>query len=188
MRIKSYPVYKYDELSESAKERACEKLYDINVDHEWYDYDGKTGFSQVEIDKYGLELEYSGDLLNYKKLYFDLDRANYIQFVDASFAHEDTARKYLMVPAELWQKVDFTINDQPGRNGDTRLEYEHSEGDNFTDAEIVILDRAVKQFSDKVHEALSGLRSQYEYLCTREAIEETIRANMYEFDERGNIE
>ena len=35
MRIRETKVYPFDELSEDVKEKAIEKLYDINVDHEW---------------------------------------------------------------------------------------------------------------------------------------------------------
>lgn len=188
MRIKETKVYKYDELTDEAKEKAIEKLWDINVDSEWWDYDGKTGFSQAEITKYGLELAHSDDLLEYKKLYFDIDRGAYIQFIDAEFAHEETARRFLGVPAELWAKVDWRILDQPGRNSSTRLEYEHAEYEDFTDEETRILDHAVSQFEDKVQEALNGLRGEYDYQTSREAVEETIRINEYEFNERGGLE
>lgn len=184
-------VYTYDELPEDAKQRVLDKHWDINVDGDWwYDYDGKTGFSSKEIAKYRLDGEHCDDLLTYKKLYFDIDRGDYIQFIDADFKHEETARKFLGVPKKLWNEVNWTINEEPHRQTNTRLEYEEGYGRDyrpFTPKQIEILDRAVERFADKVAEALRGLRNSYEYSTSREAIEETIEANEYEFDIDGNI-
>ena len=182
-------VYTYDELPEDAKQRVLDKNWDINVDSDWwYDYDGKTGFSSAEIKKYRLDAEHCDDLLTYKKLYFNIDRGDYIQFVDAEFKHDETARKFLGVPKKLWEEVNWTILDQPFRNSNTRLAYEANDYEKaFTDKQIEILDRAVERFADKIAEALKGLRNSYEYSTSREAIEETIKANDYEFDIDGNI-
>lgn len=37
METRTYTVYKFDELSDDAKEKAIQNLYDINVDHEWWE-------------------------------------------------------------------------------------------------------------------------------------------------------
>ena len=34
MKTKTYIVYTFDELSDDAKEKAIQNLYDINVDHD----------------------------------------------------------------------------------------------------------------------------------------------------------
>jgi hypothetical protein len=47
------------------------------------------------------------------------------------------------------------------------------------------LERAEGIFSDKVHEAWRMLRDDWEYRLTREAVEETIRINEYDFFEDG---
>lgn len=38
MLTKTYQVYKFNELPEEAKEKAIERLYDINIDYEWWQY------------------------------------------------------------------------------------------------------------------------------------------------------
>ena len=122
---KTITLYKYNELPEDIQEKVLEKNRYINVeDGFWYDYDGKTGFSRKEIHKYHLDPQKSSDLLSYKKMYFSLDRDYFIQFVDAEFLDDETARKYLGVPKALWDQVDWRIVDCPSRNGNTRLEYE----------------------------------------------------------------
>ena len=63
-------VYKLNELSEEGKQAAIEKLYDINVDYEWYLMDDMYN----EIAKeYGLEI-------NMDDICFDLDRGSYLYF------------------------------------------------------------------------------------------------------------
>jgi len=184
-------IYTYDELPEDAKERVLEKHWDINVDGDyWYDYDGKTGFTSKEIAKYRLDSEHTDDLLTYKKLYFSIDRGWYIQFVNAEFKHDETARKFLGVPKKLWDRINWDIY-TPHYNQNTRLDWEFLDNYGYsiapTEKQLIIIERAVERFADKVSEALSGLEKTYEYCTSREAIEETIKANEYEFTLDGNI-
>ena len=44
-----------------------------------------------------------------------------------------------------------------------------------------------ERFDNKISEALSDLQKNYEYLTTREAIEETIEVNDYKFTADGRI-
>jgi len=37
METRTYQVYKYDELPDDAKQKAIEKHYDINTEHDWWD-------------------------------------------------------------------------------------------------------------------------------------------------------
>lgn len=181
----TYNLYQYDELSDSAKENALEWAADINVNFEWWDFDGLTGFSNSEIRQYRLGNP-SCDLLKYKKMYFDIDRGWYIQFIDAEFADDEIARKFLGVHKSLWEQVYWLINDNPYRGTNTRLEYEPQDGNKeFTPKQIAILDRAVERFANKMHKALYALRDEYEGATSREAIEDTIRANEYTFDVEG---
>lgn len=187
METRTYQVYKWNELSEEAKQKALERYRYFNVEDDfWFDYDGKTGFSKKEIAKYHLELEHSSDLLEYKKLYFDIDRGWYIQFVDCEFAHEETARKFLRVPKALWERVYWTFINY--RENTTRLEYESQDEHEFTSKQIQILDRAVEQFASKMHEALHDLQKTWEYQVSDEAIIESFEINDYDFTDDGRID
>lgn len=182
----TYNLYQYDELSDDAKEKALEWAADINVDFDWWDFDGLTGFSSDEIRQYRLGNP-PDDLLKYKNMYFDIDRGGFIQFVGAEFADDEIARKFLGVHRSLWEQVYWTINEIPYRETNTRLEYEPQDSyKEFTPKQIAILDRAVERFADKMHKALYALRDEYEGATSREAIEDTIRANEYTFDVEGN--
>lgn len=181
-------VYKFQELPVEIQDKILSDMWDINVDFEWWDCDGLTGFSQAEINKHHLKPnEWKYDLLSYKKMYFDLDRGQYIQFVDCEFANDETARKFLGVPRDLWLRVSWSFVNS--REYNTRLDYETAwdyDG-TLTDKQTAILDKAVERFSDKVHEVWRSLRDSYEYLTSREAILETIEANNYEFTAEGDI-
>lgn len=188
-------LYNYDELPDDVKEKVIENLYDINVDYEWWDYDGHTGFTLKELQRMKLVNASNRpcDLLKFKKMYFSLDRDYYIQFVDAEFTDDELARRFLRVPKKLWNQVTWNIIDQPGRYGNTRLEYEKAfvygeRWEEFTPKQIEVLERACEIFSDKISEALSNLSKSYDYLTSREAIEETIEANEYTFNLDGKID
>lgn len=191
MKTKTINLYEFDELPENIKAKVLDNERFINVDSShWYDYDGKTGFSQEEIDKYGLELEHSSDLLNYKNIYFDIDRGWYIQFVDAEFAHDETARRFLGVPKEVWGNThwEFANKSYGGNSYDsTKLQWEYG-NDFLTDEVEAILNRAVERFADKMEEALRGLQKSYWYETSDEAIIETIKANEYTFRADGKME
>ena len=62
MRYEKIKVYEFNELSEEAKEKAIEKLWNINVDYEWWDcvYD--------DAENIGLKIKE-----------FDLDRGSYVK-------------------------------------------------------------------------------------------------------------
>ena len=182
----TYDLYQYNELSDDAKEKALEWGYDLNVDYDWWEQDGLTGFTAQEIRKHRL-VNPPDDLLTYKHLYFDIDRGDYIQFDNARFTDDETARKFLGVPKSLWEQVYWRINSIPGRETNTRLEYEAQDWEKeFTKKQFVILDNAVERFADKMHDCLFSLRNDYECRTSREAIEETIEINEYTFDIDGN--
>lgn len=62
MKTKTINLYEFDELSEDAKEKALQNLWDINVDHEWWDY--------IYEDAERIGLKITG---------FDIDRGNYCE-------------------------------------------------------------------------------------------------------------
>lgn len=60
MKIVEVNTYTFDELSDTAKEKAVERLADINVDYEWWD------FTYEDAKNIGLKITE-----------FDIDRGNY---------------------------------------------------------------------------------------------------------------
>src|SRR5574343_362612 len=71
---KEYTVYKFNELSDSAKEKALEKFYDINVDYDWYE-PSYEGFIE-DLNEIGLTCD---------NFHFSLDRDYFIEPVNLRF-------------------------------------------------------------------------------------------------------
>lgn len=174
-------LFLYDELSDNAKERALEWAPDINVDHEWWNYDGILDVEQNKWAKWGLK----DCLFSYDKIYFDLDQGGYLAFENLKVSDKEVFRRALGIPKKLWAKVYYSFSRQDRRDGDTFLELEHQSNEEFTGNEVMILDRAVAQFNDWREEAHCQLRREYEYQTSREAVEEAYRANEYTFTEEG---
>ena len=69
----NYVVYKFDELPDDAKESALEKLWDINVEYDWFDCtidDAKEigiKISEFDIDHGTIKGEYYDDAVDVKK-------------------------------------------------------------------------------------------------------------------------
>lgn len=187
-----------DELDGRAKERALDNHRYINVElGEWWDFDGLTGFSAAEGEKYGFTSDSEwDDLLEYDKMYFDTGRGSYLQFVNPRFRNPEQARKFLGIDPELWQLAQYAYYfDVKGysRDGDTVLRWNDPYGldengneiTEWTKAEQVQLDRASERFDDKRADCLRILRDECEGLQSDESVADTLQANDYLFDSNG---
>ena len=185
-------VYKFKELSETGKQKALDNLRDINVDSEyWYDYEGKTGFSQDETNALhanGLPKDYviPTELIDHDNIYFYLGRGSYIQLVNPSFSDDEVARCFCGVSKRIWSMLEHRFYVTSGRNGDTKIEFTYCGRREFKAVNEAI-EQAEERINDKIQEVLSDLRKNYDYATGDEAIIETIEANDYEFTEDGEI-
>jgi hypothetical protein len=180
-------LYTFAELSESAQQRAIEKLWDLNVDYAWYESTYET--IQTAGQCMGIDCTVKG---------FDLDRGQSIDLRGrytyrkawrAALAHEfggDTLAELGGIGEEL-QKVQrraFYLASaelrRPYMFDGTRYDVDRDIGADVTDD----LTDALRSFE---HWAWRLLRDEYEYLTSAEAIKEMIEANKYEFDEAGNL-
>ena len=161
-------VYKYDELTESAKENAIEDLYDINVDHEWYEhiYD--------DAERIGLKL--TG---------FDLDGGNYCSGDAVITANEIAANIFRDhgTHCETYKTAaDFMEKWQPVF--DKYMQDDLTESQDCEDDLIELEADFLKSLLEDYRIILS---KEYDYLTGEEAIKETIQANEYEFTEGGKL-
>lgn len=174
MRILETKVYTFDELSNTAKQKAIESLYDLNILHDWYD----PIYTEAEN-------------LGFKIKGFNIDRANYcnvelIEDLSTIFRNIlkehgencDTyklAKEYFKEYGQLVEKYSDGIN----------LELVSEENEHDFDSEANDLEE--EYTSQLEEEYLSLLRQEYEYLTSEESIKETITANDYEFTEEGKL-
>lgn len=167
-------LYKFDKLSTEGQEKAVERLYDINVGHDWWDC------TECELIELGCE----------GPLYFDLGRGESISFKVPQ--PEETAQKILKdhgETCETFKTAKAYLDALSDQQQIIELADDSTdEGyDDCCDAEA-----AIEELNDEFTSELQGdylqiLRSEYEYLTSEEAIIETIYANDYEFTEGGEL-
>ena len=163
-------VCPFDELSDEAKEKAVESLYDINVDYEWWDsvYDDAA-------------------TIGLKITEFDLDRGAYCRG-DWTEVAEDVARLILENHGKACEtyKDAWEFQNAVGVQGsifEDRGDYD-PEYEEFTDSDQY--QELCEEFRRTICEDYRIiLQKEYEYRTSEEAIIETIEANEYEFTEDG---
>jgi hypothetical protein len=189
---REYKVYKFEELEESAQQKALEKLSDINVDYDWWDCEvdyfqsdklKEIGFEDAKIQFSGfcsqgdgacfdarINLEKIIKHLNDKRFnrLLPLIKEGYVSMAiernsfGYHYSHERT--RYVSLSCDLSEKY-------------TRLNRLAS----------LLLDYVEELRLDLSHEIYTSLEKDYYYLTSEEAIKETIEANEYTFLESGKI-
>jgi hypothetical protein len=159
MKTIEVTLYKFDELTEKAKEKAIKNYFDINIDHEWWD-----------------SIYYDARNVNLKISEFDIyARSIKIDFI---YSAEETANKILSEYGQIcstYKLAESFLHDLSKLDQDSN-DYE----DDLTYLEDDFL-------SDLGEEYLSFLNSDYDYLTSEQSIIETFEANDYHFNENGKI-
>ena len=183
MRTIETTVYSFDELNDSAKEKAIE-----NIRESYYRY---NDFSEYVLDDcYLLEPrreelnifpEYKDILIkNNRKIYYSLDRNKYIDISGAMEIQDSRLfLKWLGLDDDLIDKVDYTILKD-------EIEFSNQSDDEFTDDEITILEDAEIKFNLHCQDILNSIEESIDYCFSDESIIEDIYANELEFTEDGN--
>ena len=166
MRIKETKVYKFDELSDNAKEKALNELYDINVDYDWWDS------IYEDAENIGLKLKT-----------FDLDRNRHAtgEFILSATEvaanvirdHGDQCETYKTAQEFLDEQNKYPMPDD--------------DSDEFSVWEDKMLELEDEFLKSLLEDYSIILQKEYEYLTSEEAIIESIKANDYVFDENGNL-
>lgn len=164
-------LYSFAELSDDAKQKALEKLWDLNVDHEWWE------FIYEDAENVGVRIKG-----------FDLDRHT----IDGDFISDAVAEKILKDHGENCEtfktaKNYYTEYDKlVEKYSDGKVLNKVAEDNEYEfDKEA---DELAEEFQDNILEDyLSMLRQEYEYQTSEEAIIESIEANEYQFTEDGEL-
>lgn len=170
-------VYLFSELSDEAKQTAIEKLYDVNVDYEWWN------FTFGDAATIGLIIEE-----------FDVDCGSFCRGKWTEDA-EDTARLILENHGDVCEtyrdaeqfQIDVGLGEQAfAASGDWDKDWIADLSDAFADSNAY--DELCEEFQRTICEDYLGiLRRGYEYLTSEEAIIETIEVNEYEFTADGKL-
>lgn len=161
MRIQETKLYKFNELTEEAKQKALEGLYDINVNHDWWEavyYDADMiGLKITSFDTYRKDI--TGQLTE--------NIENVIKEIEDN--HGETCETYRIADeykGKLKELRKITLDDDlPDLEDELKAEFEQ----------------------ELLQEYLSILEKDYEYLTEEKTIIETIEANDYEFTADGKL-
>lgn len=160
--IKEYQVYKFDELSDTAKDKALNDLYDINVDHDWWEsvYD--------DAKQIGISIKE-----------FDIDRGSYCrgEFIESPLTVIKLIKENHGKDCETYK---------------TALQYENEMLNCPKDEDGEPIENDLECIEDDFRNSILEdyrimLQKEYEYLTSREAIIETIEANEYTLLENGKM-
>lgn len=173
MRTIETTVYTFDELSDTAKEKAVSQFSDTNVDFDWW----HSVYEDAE--RIGLKITF-----------FDLDRNRHAKgnFIDSGSdcafkiknEHGKTCGTFKLAEKFL-SDYDSLVEKYSDGIDKSIVSYENEYGfDNEADElETEFLKALLEEYS-------LMLEKEYEYLTSFDAIAETIRANGYEFTIEGN--
>ena len=187
-RLVEVRVFSFDELLKDVQQKVLDEHREINVDYEWYDMDGLVDLSEKDMKEAGIkDSEYPMNTglikYNHRKMYFDLDRGQYLQLNDLEVTDENVFRKWLGIPEKLWKKIDYRFINE--RDNNTYIMFTPDQ--DLTTEEEDILGGAVEKWSDKMHEAWKMLHDTYESIMEDDAVADTLRANDYEFRADGKM-
>ena len=189
MRTIRTKVYKFDELSEQAKQVAIEE-----VRNDYYEY---NDFANWAVDDCALfepkekELtELFGEEYNFplikntrESIYFDTERN---RFLDCKKAMQITNKKQFLlwlgidVEDEAFENIYFEIITPNYRNASTEIAFDDYD-ERFGDR----IDTAVERFNALIRDIIDRIEADIDYRFTDEAIIEDILANDYEFLSNG---
>ncbi|MDC7249494.1 MAG: hypothetical protein PQJ49_06235 [Sphaerochaetaceae bacterium] len=204
MRTIETKVYTFDELSEEAKQNAIESIrnsyYEFNEFGQWAVDDcylfepihkeltemfGEDFYEILNKDKKYKDTPLIGN--NRKDIYFDCEaRYRYLDCTTAMEINNDTFfLLWLGIPKEMHGIVTYNIYSKMGRYGDTSIEFDHIDCEDFTDEQNDLLNDAVDKFDEHIMTVLQNISDSIDYRFTDEAIKEDIESNEYEFLETG---
>lgn len=198
--------YTFDELPEKVREKVIEKLSDINVDYEWYDY-----IYEQWVEKLA-ELGYPDAKIQFSGFYSQGDGASFVSGIDSNILVNrfitNTELKELIKDCTFygkvyrtnyqyvhWNSVSAEITDVDYSEEIYNLQDSDDENDNLkyngiANAINVLMDQLGKYVTEDVHDLskqiYNELEKEYDWLTDKEQIIDSIQANSYEFDEYGN--
>lgn len=177
-----YKALKYDELPEDARDKAVEAMYDLNVDYDWWQYTVEDILNEWS-KKYGICFELGS-------LCFDLGRSRQLYFgrgkiwIEKPYklAYQATGnRGYALLAAKGVLELGFETHYYGGGDGRTVLDVTDYRSADSPDLPVDF----DNWFRDLCRGFFKRLNDEYNYLTSREAIEQSIRANEYDFFEDG---
>jgi len=183
-------LYKYNELTNEAKEKAIE-----NIRESYYEYNDFANWAKddcyllnppynelKELAKNNFLLKDDILIKKNRNIYFSLDRNRYIDISEAMGVQDSSFfLQWLgIMDFDLIDKIDYFI-------GKDTIEILNQSDEDFTDVEEKIISEAITKFENHCEEILTNISKSIDYRFTDEAIIEDIIANEYDFLKDGTI-
>jgi hypothetical protein len=169
-RTTTINVYSFFELSEQAKKNAINKLSDINVDYEWWEFTYEDA-KNIGLKITGFDLDRNRHATGQLTLSAAEVAANILKDHGEKCETHHTAQQFI----EDFNPLFAEYMDESSEHYENREREEE-----LQDIENDFLKSLLEDYS-------VILQNEYEYKTSEEAIRETIEANEYEFDEQGNL-
>jgi len=169
MKTVSINIYKFNELSETAKQKALDHLFDLNVDYNWWE--------DMYEDAKEIGLKITSSDIDRKDITgeFNLEACEVAQNVLNSHGESCETYKTTEKFMEVWQPIFSDYMDESSEN------YESSE------SEETLIDLETEFLNDLLQDYLILLEHDYDYRTSTEAIIESIECNDYDFTEDGEL-
>lgn len=174
MRTKEITLYQFKELSEESQQKAIEKLWDLNVTHDWWES------VYEDAERIGLKITE-----------FDLDRNRYVKgnLLVSGYECAELIIKNHGKDCNTYKTASQFLIDW------SKLVAKYSDGitlDKVTEENENDFDNAANELESEFENSLLEdysiiLQNEYEFLTSRQAIVEAIEANEYEFTEDGEL-
>lgn len=170
MKTIAINLYKFNELSEQAQQKAIEELWDLNVEYDWWEsvYED-AGRIELIIDEFDIDRSTIGG-------YFKDGAEQTAHLIEKE--HGNTTDTFKLAKTYLSKRDEMIESAPKDENGDFKDEWQ-------LDSDLDELD---SQFlHDLLEEYIVFLKNEYAYLTSKEAIIESIEANDYDFTIKGEL-
>jgi len=185
MRTEQIEIYKFEDLSEEAREKAISDLRESEfyLDYEWFDYlyeDFKEELKDKGISCNTFYFDLYGNEFNIDKPYIEDNN---------KFLKNAIGSKYLIMFNLENKEFEVSLSEncytdfEVLENEDKELTEEEYKAN--TELEIKINEEADEYLSNLKRDFLKRLNNDYEYLQSDEAIREHIEANEFEYLKNG---
>jgi len=187
--IRRYKVYSFENLTKESQEKALENYRYWAVENENLvdqdDFLMDMGLKEKTLEVARRKVGQGNTLFVWKTAYYNLDRQNYLQFVELEVRDDEAFRQELGVSKKTWDKVHYNF-DNSGEK-DTEINFESYDTE-LTNKEKNELQNAHSNFDVLMKKAKENLKNDYEYRMSDEYLIEGFKANDYKFTEQGKID
>lgn len=186
-------LYTFDELSDDAKEHALDKLRDLNVSHEWWEftYDDAVRCAAligIEIDRiYFTGFSSQGDGACFEGSYSYAKGG--LAAIKEHAPQDAELHRIAQALQDIQRAAFYRLTASVKQRGHyyhslcTEIDVVNGSGET-TCAQYDAIKDTLRAYMEWVY---ARLESEYEYLTSDEQVKECIEANEYEFTENGEL-